>query len=645
MNSNEEPTLAMASAFDYEAAGAITVTSPESPIFSAGISNSQEFSWRVSGFVETQLESSWQVGDGDYYWYRVEGECTPVECETMGVQYDNCRRMTFTTVVAGRNIAEVCENMKNPIVNAPVLTRITTIKRYSRPVIRTGPNNFDCNILEDEYFCQVPECQDYCVHENVSINIPIRFFVFDTIYSVTMSGGISLSGRSEGDFRFDFIPYYPVVYFGGGHEVVVRYSYGPGQFGALSFVEAASTQQVEMGGSAEFSSSRYDFESSGSIVLSGHSENVSPSWNYSPLIPTMSSAINEVILTETGQELLAEDGTQIQASSLLYFAEGIHLGGGLSSLGYTIIGSGAFEIQGAADVLLSLIYEPDYSDSILMGGSVTDLSSPSYQYSPSSGVYISGDADLGFEDLGVILVNIRMAASVFGLGYEYESDNISPSSLTISNSVVQNSCGCSFVGLSLVLTHNLINSSVLSKFFLRNGLTLPEKFNLGYKSYDNSWKHTQKFSGISGDGLPEQMSIFFSLSCMSEYWRFSFTARSQDQNNFLETKLIMDMPSSFVCTTNGNISTDILVDINSGEITAVADEKFFVVTPHSIRPAPKEPVRGLDVTVGGEANGYAIYYDDIGLFKNSYWDRVSLKFGLNPVSKMEMVTMDLQELL
>lgn len=634
-NDSNEVDMTAIAFFNHIAEGSIEIYSYE-PIFSAGIANTQEFSWRIDGYVEAQLESSWKVGGGEYYWYRIEGECTPVQCETMGVENPKCN-MTFSTVVAGRNLAEVCENMKTPVYNAPVLTRVVSIKRYSRPVLKVG-NSYECNILEDEYFCQVPECQDYCVHENVKENIPLKFIVFDTIYYSAMSGGISLSGRAEGSSRLNFVSQYPIVYFGGGCEVVVRYSYDSSTLGTLS-VGALSVDQIEIEGAADFSSSRYDFIADGEVSLSGWSEFVSPNWNYEP-------TITHFILAESGQELLTEDEIEIGVSVLASSGFELVSIGGSAHLGYHFQATGYLELDGVSDKLISLKHEPTVSDPIRISGTSSDVIAPSYIYVTSGIISLDGEANLGFEDLGLVLMNIKIATTAFG--FEYNRDSVDQASftsgeaLTISNSVVNTSCGCSPTGLSLALTHNLLNSSMLANFLRRNGLDMSDRINLGYRSHDSSWRYSEKLSGASSS---ENMIMFFSFSCMVNYWKFSFSARNQDENgNLTETKLIMDIPSSFVCLKGGNISADISVDIYSGEIITSAGEQFYVVTPHSIRPSAKTPYRGLDVTVGGEPNSYTVYYDDIGLFKNSYWDRVPLRFGLNPNPRIEMTTMNLQSI-
>lgn len=98
-----------------------------------------------------------------WMWYRVEGECGEVTCDEFGVEHRNCNRMTFITTVSARSLSELCDTLANPSLNAPVATKISSIKRYSRPMYRDQIEPGQCNVLEDFEFCHIPECADYCV--------------------------------------------------------------------------------------------------------------------------------------------------------------------------------------------------------------------------------------------------------------------------------------------------------------------------------------------------------------------------------------------------------------------------------------------------------------------------------------------------
>jgi hypothetical protein len=161
----------------HQGSGAISFAAAGDADFSASASYDLVTSWRVRGSLEVDLSTSWSVGEGAWYWYRVEGECGPVECETFGVGYDGCGRMRFVTTVSARNLSEVCDVLRNPNINAPVNLKIATIQRYSRPVFRNQTTADECNVLQEVEFCHVPECLDYCVDESSTPLIGVQNIV------------------------------------------------------------------------------------------------------------------------------------------------------------------------------------------------------------------------------------------------------------------------------------------------------------------------------------------------------------------------------------------------------------------------------------------------------------------------------------
>lgn len=615
--------------FEYSGSGSVDLSG--SAGFFGGVSVAQNFSWRISGFVEKELESSWMVGDGEYYWYRVEGECGEVTCDKFGVQHRNCKKMTFTTVVAARNIAELCENMQSPVINPPVQSRIISVKRYSRPAGGTA-GALDCNVLDDVEFCHVPECLDHCVSERAVVDVPLRFFAIESVYQATASGGISLGGRSENNARLDFIPFYPVINFVGGCSFSVLYnfvSYGP-SFGMLPSVTSFSSDGIEITGGAECESTGYLYEAYGSVQLSGASQNVSPSWNY-PSLDLIS------ILGESGLEILTESGLSMEAPSMIAPpVVDIILGGGCT-VGYFNSASGSVDVGGSSES--TIVFVANSSGGIETGGFVLNISSPSYNYFPQGEIVLSGSAELGFEDLGIISTNLNLAANVFGFDFDFNvvSQN---SPLTISQSPVVGACGCRSAGLSLELVHNLQKSSVLSGLLDRSGSSLPAKLYMRYRSSDSSWRETRRLVGMDETGGDEEVSLFFGLECADSHWKFSFVARSSSSAR--ETKIIMEIPPDLVC--GNNLSADILAYISTGRSSPLTNDNFYVVTPHSIRPSSSRPSRGIDLTVDGVPNGYVVYYDQMGLFNDDYWSDFPLELRINPVSRKEMPVMNLKSI-
>lgn len=146
----------------HNASGSVEVSSPVvEPSTTAFFSF--DTSWNVRGDLEVDLNTSWNVGEGAYYWYRVESECGEVTCDEFGVERRDCNRMTILTTVSARSVPELCDTLSNPRTNAPLVARIFSIRRYGRPMFRDQIRPDQCNTLDEVEFCHIPECEDYCV--------------------------------------------------------------------------------------------------------------------------------------------------------------------------------------------------------------------------------------------------------------------------------------------------------------------------------------------------------------------------------------------------------------------------------------------------------------------------------------------------
>lgn len=146
----------------HNASGSVELSSPAVDP-STSVFFSLQTSWNVRGDLEVDLDTSWNIGEGAYYWYRVESECGEVTCDEFGVERRECNRMTIITTVSARSIAELCDTLGNPRTNAPLVARISSIRRYGRPTFRDQIQPGQCNTLEEVEFCHIPECLDYCV--------------------------------------------------------------------------------------------------------------------------------------------------------------------------------------------------------------------------------------------------------------------------------------------------------------------------------------------------------------------------------------------------------------------------------------------------------------------------------------------------
>lgn len=410
-----------------QASGSVAVSAGEDSSVSASASYDLLTSWRILGSFEVDLGTSWNTGGGVWYWYRVEGECGPVECETFGVESGSCNRMTFVTTVSARSISELCETLSSPNVNAPARIRALSIRRYSRPVFKDQIQPDQCNVLEEMEFCQIPECLDYCPEESA-----------------------------------------PLM-----------------KFSNLVLPEPS------------------DFE---------------------------------LAVVAKGRGLLS-------ASS----------------------------------------------------------------------------------DPSVLVASASVGASVSGLGYEQDDTAVVYDMEAPSETV--SACGCEGAGLSLNLRHTLGRSSALSRFLKSNGLSLGDRAELRYRSFDTSWTSSTHLINPAGG-----WTISFEMACRDGLWRFSLSAKDGRK----QTRLTVDLPPEIVCPT-GRMSMPMKVYFNSRKSSA--ERGVQVVTPARTQRFAAE--FASEVFVDGIFVPTVVYYDELGLFVDSFWDYSPLSININPTSKNPTTVMSL----
>jgi hypothetical protein len=593
--------------------GSITVTPTGSISLSSSVefyfgqSSQKEFSWRVGGLLEKEISFEWNVGEGEYYWYRVEGQCGKVNCENSGVDASQCNEMTFVTVVSARNLSEVCEVLNSPRINPPVNLRVSFIKKYSRPVLKGSVPDDQCNTLDEQEFCHIPECLDYCIDETVAIPATMSMTSVDFLELREMTGGFSLSGSSETNRNRRYNPLFPLTLISGSSVCGLN-------------INPASTGFFSLTGSSPITISDIVLDCSGTLLFSGNSRTTSPSYHFSSTEalslygssvarPNFEFGLEQqggmVLDSEDGLALMTEEGHEISSDSNI-----------------------AFFITGSSEFLLSANFLP--FGSIEVGGMASDYISPSYFYAPSGGHAIGGEAERNFEGLGTIVVDSHMSTTCTDFSSDF-NDLSYASGLTISSQTVSPSCGCGPLGLSLLARHNLFGSSILNNFLNKNNKSIPSSISMKYRSSDSSWRYSTNFSGSD-----ESLSIIFSIACMTDVWRLTFSAKKSTQGLNRHTKFIVDMPSDAICS-DGSISTRISLGVSSPVVVGIP-----VVSPAHISTGN---IAQSSAVVDGLIFDYAVYYDEIGIFKDSYWLKTPFEIYIEPLTGPEMQSVDLERIL
>jgi hypothetical protein len=570
---------------NYSGSGSVTVGG-SSP-YSLNVYGELESSWSVDGISETEFVSEWNVGEGDYYWYRVEGACGEMRCDTTGILHDSCERMTFMTVVGARNLSELCYKLANPVINPKVDFRLSSIRKYSRPIGRSDSDI--CNTLEEQEFCQIAECLDYCIDQDIVERINFSARAIEATLIVEMSGGFSLYGQVQTDRHKFYQPDFPLIGFSGVSESLVILNY-------------AGSGNLSLLGLSETVSSRYNYDSAGGFVLGGFARTVSPNRKYSE-----------------------SDG------SLTIYGE--------ARVAYRPKLDGGIALSGSSENFFSMKF--GFSGKIQLGGRLLDYTSPTFFASGSGPISLSGSSGTNFSQIGTS----RSRFSLQMRAFDFSSESSNPgygSNLTISDFSISPPCGCGPMPLSIPLLHNLSNSSFINSFFKGSGLAFSDTTPLRYAAKDSSWSSTQHFLGRGRDGETLQdLTMTYALSCSGGFWEFYFSALTLNRftGDQLQTKFILDIPSDLICSDN-DISTTIEADIKGGEFRNSTGQIIPVTSPARLGLSNPGP-RIADFFVDGVFNDKRVYYDEIGLFKNRYWSRNRLKINVNLLPKKQMQKMDL----
>lgn len=528
---------------------------------------------QTSSLVEADLSVSWNTGSAKRYWYRVEGKCAPADCENLGVGFNGCNNVLLLTTVSATSVPELCDVLMNPRTNAPLMTEVVSIRRYSRPVFKADIQDGQCNVLDPVEFCHIPECFDFCPQPKSLRVLPRPSAIRPRRFP---SGGVS--SLSDYDFGSETVTF--TILNELGEEILAES--GEELLGEM-LVPAPVPPGLFISGSAKVSCTFFDHDSFGVIKIGGFAYFVSPRGTFRGSGSVRVSGRGVLV-----KKFTASGGVSISGSAT--FARHFSMSGGI-------------EISGAS------INESLY-----------------YSHEMSGGVIVSGAVSTNFSNLGTIEVPAAMAATVFGMGLEL-LEPTAVSELTISSFSVS-ACGCSAIGPTIAMRHNLSRSLVFDQFLKSGGLSYPPSLPLRYRASDRIWSSVECLRGRL-----ENWTVSASMQCQTDTWRFSLGAQSGNK----QTRLVLDIPADVVCG-EGYVTTSILAYFNSYS-PGGSGVRINVVTPDKSRYLS---VSGeVEAFVDGIFVPQTVYYDELGLFKDSYWYSAPLEIDLDPASRNKSTIMDI----
>jgi hypothetical protein len=254
------------------------------------------------------------------------------------------------------------------------------------------------------------------------------------------------------------------------------------------------------------------------------------------------------------------------------------------------------EIEGSADCKMT---HRSPGVSLLSVSGYAGTSSPYYSYDAILEANAQSAAILYFNNIGLLVSEIEANANVYDVIFDSAVSNFSQ--LTANTSRI-NICGCLSLNQNLSLSHNLVSAGILSDFLSRNNYSFSDTVNLRYNSNQNSWSSSINLRGRGGNSeSTEEWLLMFNLSCNNiidgdsndnYYLKFNFFSRRVNVTSNLSwiTNVNTNIVPTSVCQ-NGNLSTRII--LNTSTQSVFVDNTF-------------SPFSGI--------------LDNIGLFKNKYWN-------------------------
>ena len=151
--------------------------------------------------------------------------------------------------------------------------------------------------------------------------------------------------------------------------------------------------------------------------------------------------------------------------------------------------------------------------------------------------------------------------------------------------------GCNQIPSKLYFQNNLINLGSFSNFIYLNNNEFNNKFELVHSKLSDSW--SKKFYYESSS---EKWYVSFDLACINVslaayYWKFAMTFKKSSSGIDLDSKLVVQIPSEFVCA----YSTKFEFKFN-----------FDVINKY------------LFTNINYFGDNF-VFYDKIGLFNSKYW--------------------------
>jgi hypothetical protein len=401
----------------------------------------------------------------------------------------------------------------------------------------------------------------------------------------------------------------------------------------LDFIKLAitygfeGTEELVAGGSSTIKFGRYSFTGSGGVLFSGDSRSrkrckfFSTSIGYlQPTSFVIGGAANVGYFSESSGEIqVSGDATCIFDDYHMH--NGVRINGmaevkpfldimqcGVKINGLAVLSHKKFfEASGSVAAEGSALWNGDalYSASgaVEIYGSIS-LILESWVYAAQGGVTIEGESHCipGNVEASTVLFSGSMTISSITGSYTTESaetvSEIAPNISAVSR------CGCTDISDTIFLSHNLNKNNILSKFLIRNNLSLDRIINLYFNSVNNCWQNNIHYTGYSPNiNNQESWSLIFTVQCTDEMggveigmnvWKVSILIirKNLDTNEDFNSHICFAVYPKAICATKNQLDIKFDYNTQAGSI--------------SIKPSNTIVYQ-------------LIVFDNIGIFKSSQW--------------------------
>ena len=148
--------------------------------------------YNINAQIERSVDFLWNTGQLTMYWYRVVGKGSTNVC----MPNDPCCQKIILNIHA-RSLSELCQKLTKRRYKFP----IDFVQRYNRPAETTVVNNleangdnYDCNDLINVQVCQIPQCANFCVEQDLRLSFGFSMTAqVNSFYAHKASGSLYIS--------------------------------------------------------------------------------------------------------------------------------------------------------------------------------------------------------------------------------------------------------------------------------------------------------------------------------------------------------------------------------------------------------------------------------------------------------------------